>query len=93
MCFVCAQAGAWQFPLAAPPSQSKRDFPIVEVLSDVGWMVGGVTLSLTLPHTPPKKAGKDVRLREILGLDALARLRKPVFAIFIECMLLICIPL
>lgn len=49
--------------------------------------------SLTLPHTPPKKTGKDVRLSEILGLDALALLKKRSFAIFIICMFLICIPL
>src|SRR5437762_5027109 len=97
----------------------KRDFPLVKTLSAVGWIAGGVTLSLllkgeqsavqfylagavsialglfslTLPHTPPKKTGKDVRLGEILGLDALALLRKPSFAIFILCMFLICIPL
>ncbi|WP_411273387.1 MFS transporter [Daejeonella sp.] len=49
--------------------------------------------SLTLPHTPPLKTGKDVKLGEILGLDALALLKKPSFAIFIACMFLICIPL
>ncbi len=49
--------------------------------------------SLTLPHTPPMKTGKDVSLGEILGLDALALLIKPSFAIFIACMFLICIPL
>ena len=48
---------------------------------------------LTLPHTPPMKTGKDVSLGEILGLDALALLKKPSFAIFIACMFLICIPL
>ncbi len=97
----------------------KRDFPLVKTLSAVGWIAGGVTLSvlfkgeqsavqfhlagaasillglfsLSLPHTPPRKTGKDVRLGEILGLDALALLRKPAFAIFIACMFLICIPL
>lgn len=97
----------------------KHDFPLVKTLSAVGWIAGGVTLSLvlkgeqsavqfylagavsialglfalTLPHTPPKKTGKDVRLGEILGLDALALLKKPSFAIFIACMFLICIPL
>ncbi len=97
----------------------KRDFPLVKTLSAVGWIAGGITLSvvlkgeqspvqfylagaasialglfsLTLPHTPPKKTGKDVRLGEILGLDALALLRKPSFAIFIACMFLICVPL
>lgn len=49
--------------------------------------------SLTLPHTPPRKTGANVGLGEILGLDALALLRKPSFAIFIVCMFLICIPL
>src|SRR6185436_8622309 len=97
----------------------KRDFPIVKTLSAVGWIAGGVTLSLvfkgeqsavqfylagavsvglglyslTLPHTPPKKTGRNVALAEILGLDALALMRKPSFAIFIACMFLICIPL
>lgn len=49
--------------------------------------------SLTLPHTPPKKTGANVSLGEILGLDALALMKKPAFAIFIMCMFLICIPL
>ena len=49
--------------------------------------------SLTLPHTPPKKTGANVSLGEILGLDALALLKRPSFAIFILCMFLICIPL
>ncbi|MEO5601559.1 MAG: MFS transporter [Cyclobacteriaceae bacterium] len=49
--------------------------------------------SLTLPHTPPKKTGAHVSLGEILGLDALALMKKPSFAIFIMCMFLICIPL
>jgi len=100
-------------------TNAKRDFPIVKTLSAVGWIAGGVTLSvllkgeqsavqfylagavsvglglysLTLPHTPPKKTGQNVSLAEILGLDALALLRKPSFAIFIACMFLICVPL
>src|SRR5690606_21372532 len=48
---------------------------------------------LTLPHTPPPKRDADVRLGEVLGLDALALLKRPAFAIFIACMFLICIPL
>src|SRR5437868_12587396 len=97
----------------------KRDFPLVKTLSAVGWIAGGVTLSLglkgeqsavqfylagavsvalglfslTLPHTPPRKVGGNVGFGEILGLDALALLKKPPFAIFIACMFLICIPL
>jgi nucleoside transporter len=62
------------------------------------YLAGGVSIvfglfSLTLPHTPPKKTGANVSLGEILGLDALALLKKPAFAIFILCMFLICIPL
>ena len=97
----------------------RKDLPLVKAFSAVGWIAGGVTLSiifeseltamqfyiagassivmglfsLALPHTPPKKTGKDVRLSEILGLDALALLKKPSFAVFITCMFLICIPL
>ncbi len=97
----------------------KKDFPLVKTLSAVGWIAGGVTLSvllkgeqsavqfylagvisivlglfsLTLPHTPPKKTGSNVSFGEIIGLDALALLKKPSFAIFIVCMFLICVPL
>ena len=49
--------------------------------------------SLSLPHTPPKKVGQNVSLGEVLGLDALALMKKRAFAIFIICMFLICIPL
>jgi nucleoside transporter len=97
---------------------ARRAFPQVKILSAVGWIVGGVTLSLlngeqspvqfylagavsiafglfalALPHTPPKKTGGDVSLGQILGLDALALMKKRSFAIFVVCMFLICIPL
>lgn len=49
--------------------------------------------ALLLPHTPPAKTGADVSLGEVLGLDALALMKRPPFAIFIACMFLICIPL
>jgi nucleoside transporter len=62
------------------------------------YLAGGTSMvfglfALTLPHTPPKKKGQNVPLSEVLGLDALALLKKPTFAIFILCMFLICIPL
>src|SRR6185312_12062667 len=62
------------------------------------YLAGGASMllglfSLALPHTPPRKTGQHVRLGEILGLDALALLKKPSFAIFIGCMFLICVPL
>jgi nucleoside transporter len=97
---------------------AKRDFPRVKILSAVGWIAGGVTLSalhgevrptqfylagvisvifgffsLSLPHTPPKKVGGDVSIGEILGLDALALLRRRAFAVCVVCLFLICIPI
>jgi len=99
-------------------ADAKRDFPRVKSFSAVGWIGGGVAVSLlgaetradqfylagglsvafglfalTLPHTPPKKVGADVSVGEVLGLDALALLRKRSFAVFIGCMFLICVPL
>ncbi|WP_170156753.1 MFS transporter [Roseimicrobium gellanilyticum] len=99
-------------------ADARTDFPRVKTLSAVGWIAGGVTLSLLkgeqsplqfylagsvsmafgifslfLPHTPPTKTGANVSMAEILGLDALALLKKPAFAIFVVCMFLICIPL
>ena len=97
---------------------AKTDFPRIKIFSAIGWIAGGVTLSLlkgeqspiqyylaggasillgvfslALPHTPPKKVGGNIAIGEILGLDALALLKKPSFAIFVACMFLICIPL
>ncbi|MSU65379.1 MAG: MFS transporter [Opitutus sp.] len=99
-------------------TDAKTGFPRIKIFSAVGWIAGGVTLSLLhgeqsplqfylagavslafgvlsffLPHTPPKKTGRNVALGAVLGLDALALMKKPSFAIFIVCMFLICIPL
>jgi len=51
--------------------------------------------SLFLPHSPPRSlvSGGKVSIKEILGLDALALLKRRSFAIFLGCMFLICIPL
>lgn len=62
------------------------------------YLAGGASIglgffSLMLPHTPPKKTAENIKLGELLGLDALALMKKPSFAIFIGCMFLICIPL
>jgi len=72
---------------------------IAEATSPVQWYLAGSVsaafgmFAFTLPHTPPRKVGKDVSIGEILGLDALGLMRKPSFAVFIGCMFLICIPL
>ncbi len=62
------------------------------------WVAGGAGVllglySFSLPHTPPPAAGKKAAVRDILGLDSLALLKRPSFAIFIVSSLLICIPL
>ncbi len=50
-------------------------------------------LSFLLPNTPPPLAGTKVSVGSLLGLDAIALLKKPQFAVFILCSLLVCIPL
>jgi nucleoside transporter len=49
--------------------------------------------SFFLPNTPPPKAGKDVSVAEVLGLDALKILKDKNYLIFFIASILICIPL
>jgi nucleoside transporter len=56
----------------------------------------GILLGLfafTLPHTPPPSRGKQITIRQILGLDSLILLKQPSYLVFIICSFLICIPL
>jgi nucleoside transporter len=85
-------AVGWIAGLVAVNAVNGAESPIQFYLAGGASLLFGI-FSLSLPHTPPMKAGADVSLGEILGLDALALLKKPSFAIFIACMFLICIPL
>ncbi|WP_024462305.1 nucleoside permease [Marinimicrobium sp. LS-A18] len=50
--------------------------------------------SFTLPRTPPAiDRGEKLKMREVLGLDALALLKDRNFAVFFVSSILICIPL
>jgi MFS family permease len=62
------------------------------------YVTGGAAIALglysfALPHTPAPSAGKQATAHDILGLDALALLKQPSFAVFVFSSFLICIPL
>ncbi len=50
-------------------------------------------MSFSLPKTPPPKAGQNVSISDILGLDALAMLKNKNYLIFFLASVGVCIPL
>jgi len=75
--------GEW---IAAPATS------IPMVIAAIAALLLGV-FSFFLPHTPPKAKGQAVKVRDILGLDALGLLKDRSFAVFAISSFLICIPL
>lgn len=69
-------AVGWIAGLVAVNTVNGAESPIQFYLAGGASILFGL-FSLALPHTPPMKAGADVTLGEILGLDALALLKKP----------------
>jgi nucleoside transporter len=81
-------AGNWAVALLPMKDQAAEQF----------YLAGGAGVALglfsfILPHTPAPAAGKSPKVREILGLDSLALLKRPSYAVFALCSFLLCIPL
>src|SRR5260370_23976042 len=51
-----------------------------------------VLYCFTLPHIPPAGAGKKMSFRDVIGIDAFAKLKSGPFIVFIISLLLISVP-
>jgi len=65
---------------------------------DMFYLAGGASLALGvysffLPHTPAPAKGEPVNVRALLMVDAFGLFKRPAFAVFMICSMLICIPL
>ena len=79
----------WDSPEGIQAGMLKSTFLMAGLASLVVGLV-----SFTLPATPPKVAKDEkIKLRDILGLDALKLLKDKNFAVFFISSILICIPL
>ena len=78
----------WDSPEGIQSGLLKNTFLMAGIVS----LVLGL-FSFTLPATPPKVSEGGVKVKDILGLDALKLLKDKNFAIFFISSILICIPL
>lgn len=85
---VISYAFGWDAQQAIADGALKNTFLMCAVAS---LMLG--VYSFTLPATPPAGRGQQLKLGELLGLDALALLKDRNFALFFLASVLICIPL
>lgn len=65
---------------------------------DMFYLAGASSLvlgiySFFLPHTPAPAKGEPLNVRALLMVDAFGLFKKPAFAVFMICSMLICIPL
>ena len=65
---------------------------------DMFYLAGGASLALGvysffLPHTPAPAKCEPVNVRALLMVDAFGLFKRPAFAVFMICSMLICIPL
>ena len=81
-------AFAWDSPAGVASGMLKNTFLMVAISSA---LLG--VMSFFLPATPPTAKGGDVKISDILGLDALALLKDRNFLVFFISSILICIPL
>jgi len=61
-------------------------------IAAAGSLVFGL-FALTLPHTPPHAAGQRLRVRDVLGLDALSLFKDKSFTVFVVGSFMLVIPL
>lgn len=86
---VISYVFSWDSQEAVADGMLKNTFLMVAVASAILGL-----FSFTLPKTPPAVAkGEKIKLRDIIGLDALKLLTDRNFAIFFFSSVLICIPL
>lgn len=77
-------------PLGSEASIEPTTYPMV--IAAAAQVLLGL-YCFVLPHTPPSNQGQPATVRDVLGLDALALMKQPSFAVFVVCSFLVCIPL